>query len=587
MADVDLPVGLQPLADQAIIAADVDGIATEFNIGTLAGPTGAKFEIIVVAIGPQGQGALVAFPGQAWDKRAGKRKLPQGCIQKAVILSVPGADDFDRSVASSSTSVQVWLGWLGSDQYPSISFGQEEDHSFKFDDTETGLPCLPFAEAIAEAARDKFSIPCQHLEEPEAGVATTPEQAEEAPTRVQKLETKLNNMENLLQEILSAQKDNGGTGFVSAQESAAARETPRPSAPPVKVQAPKVAAELKPSPKTRAVGQAKSYVGLDPAAVAAARTAGVTEEHLAAMDRVVRLGPGGLGDAPNAQMDKKRPAPQVLDSECEEEELPEAENVSSQDPLSMAVIHLSKIAAQLTKSKGPDALEDSLDFGGGSGSADGGGLSRRHAAVVRALKKAFREEPRKLWVQMEANMQEDYALASSRPNQGPNGFSVRGWAEHRSKVQPYARTVRAMWGVAGVLDSLRAGEVDSAICRCYIMMAQFEQESLDRGSYLLAQEFALEPSPPVSSFQQHHIPEPTEMAHTRIMDGRWVEAFAHHLKDVDTYMEMRKKLGSRAKDPPGTANPGKGTKDNPKGSAKQKGKGSGKKSQEAEPAAEE
>lgn len=162
MADFDLPVGLQPLADQAVIAADGDGIATEYNIGTLLGPTGARFEIVIAAIGTQGQGALVVVPGQAWDKRAGKRKLPQGCLQKPVCLSVPASDEFDRSVVNTGSSIQAWLGWLGSDQYSSVSFGQEEEHSFKFEDQETGVPCGGQGQVRHSLSSPRRTRRCRH-----------------------------------------------------------------------------------------------------------------------------------------------------------------------------------------------------------------------------------------------------------------------------------------------------------------------------------------------------------------------------------------------------------------------------------------
>lgn len=73
---------------------------------------------------------------------------------------------------------------------------------------------------------------------------------------------------------------------------------------------------------------------------------------------------------------------------------------------------------------------------------------------------------------------------------------------------------------------------------------------MDHGSFLLAQEFSLEPPAPVSSFQMHVLPDPVEMAHTPLLDSRWVDAFAHRLKEVDSYVEIRKKLGQRAKAPP-------------------------------------
>lgn len=44
------------------------------------------------------------------------------------------------------------------------------------------------------------------------------------------------------------------------------------------------------------------------------------------------------------------------------------------------------------------------------------------------------------------------------------------------------------------------------------------------------------------------------------MDSRWVDAFAHKVKEVDSFMELRRKLGQRAKPagPPPAAAAAKG-----------------------------
>lgn len=72
------------------------------------------------------------------------------------------------------------------------------------------------------------------------------------------------------------------------------------------------------------------------------------------------------------------------------------------------------------------------------------------------------------------------------------------------------------------------------------------------------------------------------MPHTRLLDSRWVDAFSHRLKEVDNYVELRKKLGQKAKAAP--AQPAAPAK----GGGKGKGKGGGKgKAAEAAPAASE
>ena len=47
---------------------------------------------------------------------------------------------------------------------------------------------------------------------------------------------------------------------------------------------------------------------------------------------------------------------------------------------------------------------------------------------------------------------------------------------------------------------------------------------------------------PLSSFQAHTLPDQREMVTTRLIDPRWVVAFADRLKQVDNYVEVRKKL---------------------------------------------
>ena len=76
----------------------------------------------------------------------------------------------------------------------------------------------------------------------------------------------------------------------------------------------------------------------------------------------------------------------------------------------------------------------------------------------------------------------------------------------------------------------------------------------------------MEPAVPISSFQNHVLPDAVEMATTRLLDPRWIEAFADRLKQLDSYVEMRKKLNLRPRSQAAPA-------PQPKGGVKGKGKG--------------
>lgn len=96
-------------------------------------------------------------------------------------------------------------------------------------------------------------------------------------------------------------------------------------------------------------------------------------------------------------------------------------------------------------------------------------------------------------------------------------------------------------------------------------------------------EMSMEPAAPMSSFQQHVLPDPIEMSATKLMNQQWIEAYADRLKQVDTHMDLRKRLSNKGKqDNPNAAGDGKGGK----GKSGAKGKGKTKKSETADKAEE-
>lgn len=251
--------------------------------------------------------------------------------------------------------------------------------------------------------------------------------------------------------------------------------------------------------------------------------------------------------------------------------------------MSQALVQLTKIVSRLsTKS---EEVVDCLAKSGASGSADLASYqSRRHSATLAALRKALVREPRKIYSVVERNMAEQFNLTTNLPNAAGHNFSARAWVEHRSKIQSFPRTVRSAWAAAGALDALIQNKPEECKARLCLFLAQLEQEALDHGSALLAQEFACEAAPPFSSFAQHQIPDATEMPYTKLLHPTWVEACAHRLEEVDSYTEMRKKLGQRSK-PSNPPNVPPSSKSNPKGGGKAGGKKKGKdsKAQDNEP----
>ena len=547
------------------IVAEPGSLDHSFAVGLFADPNTIEDSFSVAIIAGVGAKLLVAFPAEAWDKKVKDRKLPAGTLEKPLYVRVAGCAAEDRSLAVEDCFVNVWLGWLKSGFSQHISFDiSASAASFDFVDRETGEPCYPLAEALVEAAVEKYNL-------------TDLLQAPSSDARLAQLESRFVTLEAGLNELLASHRGSPGEGgFVTADE------------PPLHP-----AASTKPARHSRAQEKLMgppglsppTLAGIDPSVVAAAIQAGIPHDQLRAMSRVLAAKPKRLEDYP-------RPAQEPMEGESESEEAIDPGDaapdlVAQKDPMADAVLKLTNIVTKLSKKK-VDSMDDVFTGVsiGESGSADSSStLGRKHAAAREALKRAFRNTPEKIWKIIETNMEEDFHLQASRPNSGNMAFSARGWAEYRSKIMPYPRTVRAAWGVAGILNSLRANDVNAARARACLMLAQFEQESLDHGSFLLAQEFAMEPPAPLSSFQQHVLPDVMEMSTTKLINQQWIEAFADRLKQVDSYMEMRRKLNVRKAptDPETKTYFGKGKGAGQKGAGKQK---KGDKSQRGEEQAE-
>ena len=61
----------------------------------------------------------------------------------------------------------------------------------------------------------------------------------------------------------------------------------------------------------------------------------------------------------------------------------------------------------------------------------------------------------------------------------------------------------------------------------------------------------LEEPPPFQAFTAHTLPSGSEQPFSRLYDRRWIEVLTTHLKQLDAYLDTRKKLGgSQTGQPP-------------------------------------
>ena len=496
---------------------------------------------------------LVAAPKLVWSKTVSDRVLPKGSLGRAILVDVIVAStDSPEEPIEEHPGCRLWVGFLQTKWKNRLVLGGAESVDFDvvmedevFSEEQTSVQ--PYGPALAQLADEHFSF----LSAQSAGG----DAAGGLEDRVARMEETFQVIQGQLQTLVGG---GAGSSVVGARPKAAGRRA-----------------------ETRKPGGGV-FAGLDPAVVASAREAGVTEGQLREVANLVRK-ETKLTDLPPRVPGRKN----VL-SESEDEEEPElldaeeGEEQGTTPPMEKALIQLTKIVGSLTKKKssGLEALLDNLEGGDSGGSSSS---SRSKAAAYQKLRKSLVESPKFLYETIESLMDEDFAHVRAGPGLASVETSSRAWLEHRSKLQNYTNTVRLAWQIASIHDCLRRDAQEEARARSALLLTALDQAAIDNGNWTLAQEVLLEPAAPYAAFAAKRPPEVWEQSTSRILDDRWVDILMWKIKDRDAYLEARKRLaGSKAAALPPKSDPAltdpkvAAPKRQPKGGKEGKGTKNGK-----------
>eukprot|EP00438_Fugacium_kawagutii_P029903 Skav200720 [mRNA] locus=scaffold2650:194332:201147:- [translate_table: standard] len=487
---------------------------------------------------------VVAVPFAAWNRKKNKRALPAGALSKPVCCQLPFVERTEGAEGVEVGQYKFWLGLLGADFEDLVVFDTEvagaiPDHPF----TDQGLLVLPVAQQLADLCDQHFSF-------------TTGAEQEPAPQPAVSVDARLSQLEQSFAEVRDLLKN------LTASKQAPA--PPKRATPAAACASPGL-----PLPE-----------GLDPDVVASARAAGIPEPQIVEMARVAAKGKTRLPDLPA----QAKPRKTNILSESEEDDLPvlDLEGADSgaqagSSTMALAVAKLTQITshlvAQKQQSKSLDALLDGVGSGVSSESSSLTG-NRKHAAALRMLRHTLVKKPQDISSVLERNMATDFEMAMALPGSSHVPVSGRAWLELRSRVQMYQTPVRLLWSIAGIYDCIKAQRFEEAKTRALLALAAGDQVSIDRGSWVIAQEILLEDPPNSAAFQQHTLPGELEAPHSRMVDGRWMDLFIQKLHDWDSLAEKKRKLGNKQKpSQPPNSEPSKAAE--PKKAGKAKGKGVG------------
>ncbi|CAE7232958.1 unnamed protein product, partial [Symbiodinium sp. CCMP2592] len=434
------------------------------SVGILApGPAaapGATVALIPVTVSDDL--CLCAVPHASWNKAIARRKLPKGCLVRAVNVEVPAQGE-PPSLAHAALKVKVWIGFLDRTQESCWTAGGGESAQFPFRVSGSpGATALPFFPALLQVAQEQFGF-----ETGQSGLgAETAEEPDPLALRVGAIEKALGSVQVGLEKLLQ-QRPAAPAG------PAAASDLPRKPVPVDDIPAPP---------------------GLDPSTVAEARRAGVPESQLRLLGELAAK-PNRMGDGRGKPITR---ASGPL-SESEGEEAPGAggagltvEDARALPPMERAVLEMSAVLQRLAKKEErPRADLEDLSSSQFDGSGAGGASRSKAAAYSKLCRLIKEEEPERIVESISRLVEEDFSGMRAGPGSSQHTATMRGWLEHRSHIPGLAGPVRWAWAVAGRADALAAGRPEEAHARSLLLLAAADQAAVDSGSCLLGAEFQL------------------------------------------------------------------------------------------------
>lgn len=525
------------LSTLSLVVSSAGALNQEFGFCSLPVDSGSRIQLAAVGL-VEGR-LLVAVPRTAWHKKVANRVLPPTALQKPCLVEVDAVYLQDR-LAEPTMTMRVWMGFLDHGLLLSLEEDAEPD-SFDFGFHQADAePMAPTAVALRDAAQEHFAF-VSAVEYPEG----------EAMVSGLDMDPRVGRLEQLMEGLATSVST-----LVSRLEPASSQAT-HLAATPKRASAMKIAGVK--AHEGSHVSFAEKFPMMDPTVVTAALQAGVEEESLREMQKLLgavapmtkRLKEPGAVPAAKASA---KPGANLSETDSDKDVLGGGTPGASQATVEQAVTHLAEIvgvlAADKLKKKRTSKLEAALDGISASGISDTMtlGSGKKAAAARRVLRSSLQESPEEVYQLIEKMMLEDLMHQTLTPGMPGVTLNCRAWMEHRSRIGPFKTGAYLGWTAAGALDCMIQGNTAGARARLALMLLMLDQCATDRGSWLLAAELSLEPPPPLVALSAHNPPSASsdEPPFSRILDARWAEVALSHLREAEDYAARRSKLGRGA-----------------------------------------
>eukprot|EP00435_Cladocopium_sp_Y103_P067778 s363_g30.t1 len=220
---------------------------------------------------------LAAFPAQVWHRQISKRVLPAQLLSKPALVETACSALSNREEIVEELKMKVWVGYITADSYSLLNEVTDPatpvDYAFAVGGERD---YLPYSEFFVAVLAEHFAFLSAESGVGEGGSGSQPAAEVPPDTRVASPETQRNRVVDNLQELLASMQRQ-----TLAQQKSRVTFSPKPKIIPA-------------CDKRRQADSAGSkFPLLDPAVVAAALNAGVSEGNLEEMQRLISSGQSG------------------------------------------------------------------------------------------------------------------------------------------------------------------------------------------------------------------------------------------------------------------------------------------------------
>ena len=503
---------LERLEEENCLAQQEDCIDNDYLLGSLDLVGEEAENCAVIAIGLCQGKLLVGVPQTVWHRSLSKRRLPPKALSKAVLVAVVACRSGQRLTDEDIVaSTKVWIGLLDPQMEKDVTFmeGLAFDHHFGKVEEELALP---YGKALVKVANEHFGFVTAESEVKQPTPSPGKSPLEE---RMQTLEANLDAIKGSL-EALAPIATKESKGESSPKGTCSGRNGPPPQSK----------RPFRPAPRT----DVQDFENTSP------EVGGCSQESRIA-ETCEERAPGRVRGRGRGWRSRTYPRRRWI---CRPERISRLGDCSDQ---------VDRHRQQACRRRqGEDRPNLRRRWWCGKSRRDGWSPELQEELGCTQSSPTMFEGGSQIHLPGGGGQPATtFSWKSCQCRGTSSSRDHSSWLAHEPQQDselPAAREVVLGFGRSlGRFDGWKARRSKSSLC---LMMCAADQAAIDNGNWLMSTVALLEPVPPYQQFANHTAPSAAEAQYSALYDPRWAEIFLTQLKEIDSFVDTKKKLGNKS-----------------------------------------